>query len=220
MGIINSEREFKLKVYPNMALGVIFPFIFLTIGIQGEDISNIRYSLINSKFYLTIYSFALVIPNIIIMRRYAERYNGAWIYEVAPIKKISSIYKGVIKGALFKLIIPPYIIVSIIFIIIFSMSVIKHLIVAFLTLILIIIVNFSISSKVYPFSKKFEGTNNTGDSLVSLIFSFIFILLGIGLHLAASFFSIGIYIYGVILLGLDILLWKISFNVSKNKLRE
>ncbi|MDI9215162.1 hypothetical protein, partial [Clostridium tertium] len=115
IGIINSEREFKLKVYPNVALGVIFPFLFMAIGFQGESISSIRNSLINSKFYLSIYSFAFIIPNILMMLRYSEKYNGAWIYEVAPIKKISSIYKGVIKGALFKLIIPPYIIISIIF---------------------------------------------------------------------------------------------------------
>ncbi|MDB1954020.1 hypothetical protein PMY38_02180 [Clostridium tertium] len=220
LGIINSEREFKLKVYPNMALGIIFPFIFMTIGLQGEGISDIRNSLINSKFYLSIYSFALMIPNILIMLRYSERYNGAWIYEVAPIKKISSIYKGVIKGALFKLIIPPYIIISIIFIAIFSPSVIKHIIVAFLALILITMVDFSVNSKVYPFSKKFEGTNNTGDSIVSFMISFMFILIGIGIHFATSFFSIGIYIYGAILLVLDILLWKVSFNISKKKLRE
>lgn len=218
VGIINSEREFKLKVYPNMALGIIFPFIFMVMGFHGESIREIRNSLINSKLYLTIYSFALMIPNILIMLRYSERYSGAWIYEVAPIKKISSIYKGVIKGALFKLIIPPYIIISIIFIIIFSPSVIKQLIVAFLALILITIFNFLIMSKVYPFSKKFEGTNN-GDSIVSVILSIIIILILIGLHFIAGLFSLGIYIYGLILLGLDILLWKVSFNISKRKLR-
>lgn len=220
IGIINSEREFKLKVYPNVALGVIFPFLFMAIGFQGGKISEIRNSLINSKFYLSIYSFAFIIPNILMMLRYSERYNGAWIYEVAPIKKISSIYKGVIKGAFFKLIIPPYIVISIIFIIIFSPSVIKHLIVAFLALILITILNFLIMKKEYPFSTKFEGANNSGESIISVFLSIILILLAIGLHFVASLSNIGMLIYGAIFLVLDICLWRVSFNISKKKLRE
>ncbi|MFU7517891.1 hypothetical protein AB4668_19140, partial [Clostridium sp. HCS.1] len=29
IGIMNSERQFKLKIYPNLALGIVFPLIFI-----------------------------------------------------------------------------------------------------------------------------------------------------------------------------------------------
>lgn len=215
--IINSEREFKLKVYPNIALGIILPFIFMLVGFRGESISSIRGNLVNSGLYFSIYAFTLIIPNIVTMLKYSEKYSGAWIYEVAPIKNISSIYKGVIKGMFFKLVIPPYILISILFIIIYSERVIKHLIIVFLSIILITILNFLISSKSYPFSEKFEGANN-GSSVGVAILSIVFILVALMLHVLSNFFNIGIYIYGVVLLILDFILWNTAFNIPKNKL--
>lgn len=215
--IINSEREFKLKVYPNIALGIILPFIFMLVGFRGGSISSIRNNLVNSSLYLSIYAFTLIIPNIVVMLKYSEKYSGAWIYEVAPIKDISSIYKGVIKGMFFKLVIPPYILISILFIIIYSEGVIKHLIIVLLSIILITILNFLISSKSYPFSEKFEGTNN-GSSVGIAILSIVFILVALMLHILSNFFNIGIYIYGLVLLIIDVILWNTAFNIPKNKL--
>ncbi|KLE15137.1 hypothetical protein [Clostridium sp. C8] len=215
--IINSEREFKLKVYPNIALGIILPFIFMLVGFRGGSISSIRNNLVNSSLYLSIYAFTLIIPNIVVMLKYSEKYSGAWIYEVAPIKNISSIYKGVIKGMFFKLVIPPYILISILFIIIYSEGVIKHLIIVLLSIILITILNFLISSKSYPFSEKFEGTNN-GSSVGIAILSIVFILVALMLHILSNFFNIGIYIYGLVLLIIDVILWNTAFNIPKNKL--
>ena len=176
LGIMNSEREFKLKVYPNLALGIVFPIVFMITFADTSNINGIFESLKNSKAYLSIYAFALVIPNIIIMLRYSERYLAAWIYEVAPISKISSIFKGVIKGALYKLLLVPYLIISILFIIIFGPKVIIHLIIAMLSLILLSIINFSVLNKVFPFSQKFEATKSSGESIVSLVVTIVCII--------------------------------------------
>ncbi|MDU5105472.1 hypothetical protein, partial [Clostridium sp.] len=170
IGIMNSEREFKLKIYPNLALGIVFPLIFILPSIERNSIGGIFESIRNSRFYLSIYAFAIVIPNILIMLRYSEKYLGAWIYEVAPIMKISSIFKGVIKAALYKLMLGPYIILSIIFIVIFGPGVIVHLIISFLSFILLMIINFTVLKKVFPFSQKFEATNS-GEGLLTLFTS-------------------------------------------------
>ena len=52
LGIMNSEREFKLKVYPNLALGIVFPIIFMVIGIDRSNLGGIFESLRNSRSYL------------------------------------------------------------------------------------------------------------------------------------------------------------------------
>ena len=218
LGIMNSEREFKLKVYPNLALGIVFPIIFMAIGIDRSNPGGIFESLRNSRSYLSIYAFALVIPNILVMLRYSERYLGAWIYEVAPIKNTAAIFKGVIKGAIYKLILVPYSIISIIFIIIFGFKVIIHLIIAFLAFILLMIINFGVLKKEFPFSRKFEATNS-GESLISLLVSIISIIIVLVIHFIASKIYLGDLVLLVILIIIDLILWKFAFKISKTKLK-
>ena len=218
LGIMNSEREFKLKVYPNLALGIVLPIIFMAIGIDRSNPEGIFESLRNSRSYLLIYTFALVIPNILVMLRYSERYLGAWIYEVAPIKNTAAIFKGVIKGAIYKLILVPYSIISIIFIIIFGFKVIIHLIIAFLAFILLMIINFGVLKKNFPFSRKFEATNS-GESLISLFICIISIIIILVIHFVASKTYLGILAFLVILIIIDLILWKFAFKISKTKLK-
>lgn len=218
LGIMNSEREFKLKVYPNLALGIVFPIIFMVIGIDRSNLGGIFESLRNSRSYLSIYAFALVIPNILVMLRYSERYLGAWIYEVAPINNTAAIFKGVIKGAIYKLILVPYSIISIIFIAIFGFKVIIHLIIAFLAFILIMIINFVVLKKYFPFSRKFEATNS-GESLLSVIVSLLVSGLGLVTHFIISKTLLQSFIYLIILIIIDLILWKFAFNISKTKLK-
>lgn len=218
IGIMNSEREFKLKIYPNLALGIVFPLIFILPLIERNSIGGIFESIRNSRFYLSIYAFAIVIPNILIMLRYSEKYLGAWIYEVAPIMKISSIFKGVIKAALYKLMLGPYIILSIIFIVIFGPGVIVHLIISFLSFILLIIINFTVLKKVFPFSQKFEATNS-GEGLLTLFTSLGCSIILLLIHFAISKILLLNFIYLIILIIIDLILWNFAFNISKIKLK-
>lgn len=218
VGIINSEREFKLKVYPNLGLGIVLPFVFLFIGLQnGDSFKEVIISMRNSNMFLSVYAFALVIPNIIIMLSYSERYLGAWIYKVAPINNYKNVFKGVIKGAFYKLIIPPFIVLSLIFIWIFGARVIIHLIISFLSFIILTVLNFSILKKAMPFSRKFEATNSS-ESLISVFGSMFCVLLLWGLHYLAILFN-SIIIYTVILIILNIVLWNLVFNFINKKLK-
>ena len=218
IGIMSSEREFKLKIYPNLALGIVLPLVFMISGLDRNNPSGIFNSLRNSSLYISIYTFGLVIPNIIIMLRYSERYMGAWIYEIAPIKNVSSIFKGVLKGAIYKFMIFPYLIISIIYGFIFGPKVIIHLVIAFLVFILLMILNFLSLKKVFPFSRKFEATNS-GESVASSIFFMVSMLVAAGVHYVISKFTLLAYVYIVILLIIDFCLWKFSFNISKEKLK-
>lgn len=218
LGIMNSEREFKLKIYPNLALGVVLPLIFLFPAADRNSIGGIFENIRNSRFYLSIYAFALVIPNILVMIRYSEKYLGAWIYEVAPISKVSSIFKGVIKATLYKLMLGPYIILSIIFILLFGPRVIIHLIIALLGFILLMIINFGVLKKVFPFSQKFEATNS-GESLVAMFVSLGGILILLFIHFIVSKHLLLAFIYLIVLIIIDLILWNFAFNISKNKLK-
>lgn len=218
LGIMNSEREFKLKIYPNLALGIVLPLIFLFPAVDRNSIGGIFENIRNSRFYLSIYAFALVIPNILVMLRYSEKYLGAWIYEVAPISKVSSIFKGVIKAAIYKLMLGPYIILSIIFILLFGPRVIIHLIIALLGFILLMIINFGVLKKVFPFSRKFEATNN-GESLEAMFVSLGCIIVLLFIHFIVSKYILLVFIYLGLLIIVDLILWNFAFNISKSKLK-
>lgn len=217
IGIVSSEREFKLKVYPNLALGVVLPIVFMMPGIDRNNPIGILESLRNSRQYLSIYAFALAIPNILIMSRYSEKYMGAWIYQIAPIKNMSSVFRGVLKGVIYKFVVIPYSIISLIYIMIFGPKVILHLIIVFLVLISLVILNFIILKKSLPFSKKFEATNG-GESVGIVFIHMISVLIALGIHFALSNNKIASYIYIFILIIFNLLLWKYSFNISKEKL--
>ena len=218
IGIINSEREFKLKVYPELVLGIVLQLVFLLPALDKNDISTIIGALSNSKSYLSIYVFALTIPTIIIMLRYSEKYLGAWIYQVTPITKSSSIFKGVIKGALYKLILIPYIIICFLYTLLFGPKVIIHLVIAFLAFILLIVINFAILKKKFPFSQKFE-INNSGESVLIVLISLISILFMALLHFIITLNSIATFIYLIALIIIDFILWRFAFNISMEKLK-
>ena len=217
IGIVNSEREFKLKVYPNLALGIVLPIVFMMTGINRNNSIGIFESLRNSRQYLSIYAFALVIPNILIMSRYSEKYMGAWIYQIAPIGNMASVFRGVLKGIIYKFMIIPYALISLIYILIFGPKVIIHLIIVFLVLISLMIINFLILKKSLPFSKKFEATNG-GESIGVILIHMFSVLVALAIHFVLVNNKIVSYVYIIVLVILNLLLWKYSFNISKEKL--
>lgn len=217
IGIVNSEREFKLKVYPNLALGIVLPIVFMMTGIDRNNPIGIFESLRNSRQYLSIYAFALVIPNILIMSRYSEKYMGAWIYQIAPIGNMASVFRGVLKGIIYKFVIIPYVLISLIYILIFGPKVIIHLIIVFLVLISLMIINFLLLKKSLPFSKKFEATNS-GESIGIILIHMFSVLVALAIHFVLVKNKIVSYVYIIILVILNLLLWKYSFNISKEKL--
>ena len=112
----------------------------------------------------------------------------------------------------------PYIILSTIFIIIFGPRVIIHLIIAFLSFILLMIINFGVLKKVFPFSQKFEATNS-GEGLLTLFTSLGCALILLLIHFAISKILLLNFIYLIILIIIDLILWNVAFNISKIKLK-
>ncbi|WP_315121218.1 hypothetical protein [uncultured Clostridium sp.] len=211
--IIKNEREFKLKIYPSLGFAIIFPFIFLfnTIS-KGTSLSEWINHLSSTKYYFNIYFCAMSSSTIIMMIKYSEKYKGAWIYKVAPIKEISPIFKGTIKACLVKLIIPIYIVDAAIFSLIFGIKILPHLIIVFLNIILYVILCFKAFNKALPFSKQFQATQD-GEGLTSFLL-FIALAIMAGVHYGLTNLGFNIYLYmGILSIGV-IIFWKNAFNIS------
>jgi hypothetical protein len=61
-----------------------------------------------------------MLPTVIMMMKYSEKYKGAWIYKTAPVKDIPDIFRGTLKAFIVKLIVPVFVSESIIFAAIFG----------------------------------------------------------------------------------------------------
>lgn len=204
--MMGKEREFKLKVYPSLGLSIVFPLIF----IYNSAFSNGQHSPPNGKSYLYIYTVALMIPTVVSMLKHSGKYKAAWIYQVAPVSKLSSVYRGTMKAFLVRLFLPAFIIESIIFTAIFGFQVIPQLLVAFLSILIYSVICFRVLDRHLPFSQPFEViASNKRYMIFVLIVSMVILAL---VHLAFTLLPFGIYIYLAILIVLNALAWTLGFR--------
>ncbi|MGG7165061.1 hypothetical protein [Clostridium ihumii] len=213
--IICKERELKLKIYPDVALSLVFPVIFLFIAGEKEGgILNALNQLKNSNSFLTMYWMLIAIPSITMMMQYSENYKGAWIYNVVHIENKKSIYKGCIKAFIYKFIIPMFIICSLIYIAIFKTKVIVHLVAMFLVMLITIVGSFNSTEKNLPFSLAFSMTTknqNIGKTLLLMVVVAVFAMV----HYLLLKTAMGIYIYIGVLILATIIVWNKGFNVKE-----
>lgn len=206
--MMKKERDFKLRVYPSLGFSLIFPFIFLFAAIGADGLEGLR----DSKIYLSLYFVALIVPTIVMNLGYSSNYKGAWIYNMAPIDDTSVIFKGTIKAALINLIIPLYFVTSIITMVVFRGSIFIDLIIIFLNILLYIVICFKTLDKTIPFSQPFETTNQGGGMIM------IPLMLALGglalVHYIATIISYGVFIYMVLLIIINFLVWKKAFDVT------
>ena len=210
--MMKNERDFKLKVYPSLGFSIVLPFIFIMNGFDA----NLNH-LSTSKSYLTIYFSLLIIPTIMILLKFSGKYKGAWIYRVAPIQQLKPIFSGTIKAFIFKLYLPVYLLLSVIFIALFGVRVLPDLVVVFINACTYAVICFMILKKSIPFSESFDQYNQNSNG--AIVFGLmLFVALFAGLHFVSTLFSFGIYLYMVIAIICLATLWKLAFNITWEKI--
>lgn len=204
--LMSSEREFKLKLYPSLGFAIVFPFIML-FSMYSNNFTEIE----SSKSYLTIYLSIAYSAIGINLLNCSANYRGAWIYEAIPIKKLGYASRGVLKAFIIKYIMPLFLVQSIIYIFIYGFKILPDLLgVLFASLFLIVII-YKIIAKELPFSISF---NDVGKESVVVMLCLLLIL-GIvwALHYGLTFIVAGNYIYIVLMIMTNIVIWKKAFKL-------
>ena len=210
--MMKNERDFKLKVYPSLGFSIVIPFIFI---LNDFQFSNGNLSTSNS--YFSIYFSLINIPMIMVLLKFSGKYKGAWLYSVAPIKQLKPIFSGTIKAFLFNLFLPVYLLLSIAFIAIFGVRIVPDLILVFIIACNFAVISFMILKKFIPFSESFDDYNQNSTGIIILGLT-IFIAGFAGLHYFSTLFTYGFYLYLAIAVITLIILWKIAFNISWDKI--
>ncbi|MCB2309059.1 ABC transporter permease [Clostridium estertheticum] len=211
--MIATERSLKLKVYPTLAMAVFMPVLFVFMDRNDKSLLDNIQNGFGGKIHLLIYISIFLLCFCTAFINNSDSFKGAFIYKVLPIENPGVILKGAVKGTIFKLIIPLYLLDSIVFLILKGPLIIIDLVVMFLVLLILSLVYFKLSNKAMPFSVKFATTDSGKLIMPSIVTS---LLLGIfaGIHIAIRNNIIFICVYGIVLLIANVILWKTSFNVS------
>ena len=208
--MMRNERTFKLKVYPQLGFGFVFPFIMIFSMSRGMDGGHI----FSPNTYYSIYFVGIMVPTLLMFLQYSGNYKGAWIFDTIPIGDRTPIYKGTIKAAFVNLITPVFCLLGIVFFFIYKEGVILNLIITYLLLMFYTRISFMLVEKNLPFSKAFEVSQSGGNVIYTIISLIIIVALG-GTHFMASRVSYGLYIYMPILIIVNLIFWNIGFKTKK-----
>lgn len=216
--MISNERQLKLKLYPNLAYAAIFPFIFLfNVFTNSKSFTEAFTGISKSAFYLNIY-FAVMLLSALYTTIYtSEKYKGAWIYRLLPLKDPSPIYKGSLKCFLLKYVFPVFFLTGLVFSLFYGVKIIPHLFVMFLNLIILTLVVVKISNKNLPFSMEFFQQNqeaSKGVGCLVLIVNGIYCGISALIEYFVSRTNYGIYIYMAVLLTAVIVMWNTMLRIK------
>ena len=205
--MIRNERDFKLRVYPQLALSVIFPFIFMIPAFQDGGFSNIA----KGNSYFAIYLSSLMVISVVPFMVFSDDYKAAWIYDVTPISDIKDIYKGSLKALFINLITPVFLVVSLVFLFIFKWRILIHVIIVYLNIMLFTKIIFNFMDKSLPFSESFSISRQR-ENLIGMIGGYMVIAVLAGIHFASNNIIFGPYIYLVLLIIGNIIIWNTGYG--------
>lgn len=207
--MMKNERDFKLKVYPVIGYSIVFPFIFIFGVLWDGNFSSIK----DSKTYLMIYFGAMLLQTVILMLRYSASYKGAWIYKLIPLPDTAPIYRGMLKAALVRLLLPLFTIEAILYIGLFGVRIVPDLAVVLFAMLIYSVICFRSYPRALPFSEPYEAGKQKDYTASS--FLLLFLLMGMaGVHYVFTLFTGGIYIYLVVLVVSNVLIWRYTFPES------
>lgn len=212
---LSRDREFKTRVYPTLASGIIMPLVLLIVT-YDRSMSIMEYlkSLSTTNNFLNIYLAVILLQNCILLLKYSKEYEASFIYDVLPISKKKNIYSAEFKVIIIKLFVPVFIIIGIPYLILFKSKFIVHLLIAFVSTIFISMGTFRVNNKSLPFSEDYAVTANTSNFL-NIIKSIGFVGAAVLLHYliilkAPYIFSVG---YLILLILIMKIIWNKVFDI-------
>ncbi|MBJ9991929.1 hypothetical protein [Paenibacillus sp. S28] len=208
LGMIRKERDYKLKVYPSLGLSLIFPFIFMFNTFNsGSSWEEIR----AGNSYLFMYFCAVMIPSAVMMLQYTSTPKGAWIFSTVPLRNHEPVYKGTLKACIAQLILPIFVVESVIFTVIFGVRILPDLLVILVMTLLYTVISFRLMGLEMPFTEPAQAGTQSGRAGLMLL---LFLILGAmaGLHFALRFSTYGVYVLMAMALIANIAAWKLAFR--------
>lgn len=206
--MIRNERDFKLRVYPQLALSLIFPFIFLIPKLQDGGLKSIA----SGNSYFALYLSFLMVVSVVPFMVFSANYKAAWIYNVAPINNnTKDIYKGSLKALFINLITPIFLVISSIFLYIFKWRILVDIIIVYFSIMLFTKIIFNIMNESLPFSEVFSISRQR-ENFMGMMGGYMVIGVFAGLHFASTKIIYGPYIYLCLIIIGNKIIWNKGYK--------
>ncbi len=206
--MISRERDFKLKVYPSLGMSFIFPIIFLYNNMELQEITGTPLS--QGRSYLTLYFANIIIGTVVYMLQFSSKYKGAWVFYTTPIQDNSALYRATLKAFFVKLYLPVLLVLSVVYIWIFSFRILPDILVILVTSLLQVVIAHKVFNKgKFPFTEPMDSANQGGGTAGIIIALMLIVGVFALIHFIISVIPFAIYIYLVILIVLTAVLWKV-----------
>lgn len=205
--MLKEEREIKLKIFPTLGLATIFPFIFLLNNLQTGTMEELR----TGSSFMVIYFALIMIPTVVQMLEFSGNHKAQWVYYAAPIQNNSIVYSAALKASLINYFIPILILLSIIFLWIFSFRIFLDLLVVLLVAIILTLISHGMFNKDrFPFTNSHEHTQS--NSFFRVFGSMFLVGVMAVIHAVILLIPYGLPVYAVLLVISIFIGWKLTFS--------
>ena len=207
--VLSTERDLKQRIYPSLAMSIVFPFIMAATSIRASDsLSEALASFRNSNQFLWVYFAVMILPSLLLFMGHSKYYKGAWIYGALPIEKPYPIVSGAFKSAILKFGVFPIAVTAFIMTLLAGVRVIPHMGIAFFNAIYMVLVLIQINGIKMPFSRDFQATQD-GHMKGTFLGMVVTGVLS-GLHILMIHLNLPYLIYGVLVVQVLCLgpIWK------------
>lgn len=218
--MLKNERKLKLRLYPNIAFAVIFPFIFLlNRGNGSQSFAQTLAQIKSGDFFLFLYLSAMMLAPMLPVLAMSENYKGAWIYRVIPVASPGVILRGTFTAFIYKYVFPVFFFSGLAFAWIYGPQIIPDLILIFFNALLLMLLVFKYSNKELPFCRDFQSTQNNNITVVILSLVLCGVFAGVH-YLLKKFFSPGVFLFLAVSVVSSLILWHTVFRITWQELAE
>ncbi|MBR2565351.1 MAG: hypothetical protein IKE29_12090 [Paenibacillus sp.] len=212
--MMRNEREFKLKVYPSLGLALVMPYIIWYTGLQSNTWMEFR----QGAYVYSLYLMLILVITVVTMLKYSGQYKAAWILRAAPLANESVLYKGALKAFLYNMFLPLFLLNAIVFTWTFGLRILPDLAIILLTGTALIPASGKLMLQQLPFSRSFSVAQESEGWYVFIAIPVLALFWGI--HVFFRSFSMGVWVYGAILILANVLLWTLVYRGKKQELNK
>jgi len=145
--VVGRERLFKQSFLPS--IGFVFVMILSTQVGKSFDFNNIPQTNI---YLLILYSLMFCVLTLSTSLLVGPYQSATWVFKTLPFGSPSNFFKGTIKAAFVKFIIPIYLVISAVIGAIWGIRILPDILIAFLCIYLFTLINYYMQRPFYPFS--------------------------------------------------------------------
>lgn len=206
--VLRSDRSLKLRIYPSLSTGILFPVIMIfNMSVRGQQYNA------NGFEYLYMYFSFTIIPSVFELLQFSSACKGSYTYLSSGFDNTRQLYKGLLQSAAIRLVIPLLMLNGAVYIFLFKERFLADIIVLILSGIAIMPVIGRIHFEHLPFSRPVDESNQ-GKPIDKYIMSIGVIICFIIPHVIFRNIPMGIWIYTAIMTAGIFVSW--SFVPIKN----